>query len=122
MESILYKLLTPLHIKCFFIPYEENKNIVLREGYKQHLFLIFKEAITNIAKHSNATEVIVKVTSEKEKLKLTIQDNGKNVVDLKRDKLNGHGIKNMKLRAKKIKGELKISIDNGFKLELWFDF
>ena len=121
MESILFQLLTPLNIQYTFSPLEIKYSVGLKQDYKQHLFLIFKEAITNIVKHSNATIVAVTITKEKNRLKLTIHDNGSNIQE-NEDKLNGHGIKNMKLRAAKINGDLKISAINGFMLELWFDF
>jgi signal transduction histidine kinase len=121
MESILFKLLTPLKISYSFTPYEVNKYLGLKPDYKQHLFLIFKEAVTNIVKHSNATNVDVTITKERRKLKLKIHDNGTNFKNEK-NSLNGYGIKNMKSRADKIKGELKITVKDGFIIELWFDY
>ena len=121
MESILFKLLTPLKIRYFFTPYEVNKNLGLKPDDKQQLFLIFKEAITNIVKHSNATFVDVTITKEVGKLKLKIHDNG-TVFKNEKHSLNGKGIKNMKLRADKMNSELKITINKGFIIELWFDY
>ena len=72
-------------------------------------------------KHSNATIVAVTITKEKNRIKLTIHDNGSNIQE-NGDRLNGHGLKNMKLRAAKINGILNISTINGFMLEVWFDF
>jgi signal transduction histidine kinase len=85
------------------------------------LFLIFKEAVNNIVKHSNATHVTVKMTKEVNKLKLTIKDNGTKI-SASSDNLNGHGIENMKLRAKKMNGAILINTQNGFTLEVWFHF
>lgn len=122
MESVLFQLLTPLKINYSFQPLKGMKKYIsLNQDYRQHIFLIFKEAITNIVKHSNATNVDVIITKEVNKLKLTIKDNGTNVPKCK-DKLNGHGIENIKLRAKKIKGKIKIDTTNGFKLEIWFGY
>ena len=58
---------------------------------------------------------------DKYNLKLTIKDNG---TFTKKSKitLNGNGIRNMKLRAEKIKGDLQIFYDNGYTIELLFDF
>jgi len=121
MESILFQLLAPVNIQYTFSPLEIKYVVGLKQDAKQHLFLIFKEAITNIVKHSNATIVAVTITKEKNKIKLTIHDNGSNIQE-NGDRLNGHGLKNMKLRAEKINGILNISTINGFMLELWFDF
>ena len=121
MESILFQLLAPVNIQYTFSPLEIKYVVGLKQEAKQHLFLIFKEAITNIVKHSNATIVAVTITKEKNKIKLTIHDNGSNIQE-NGDRLNGHGLKNMKLRAAKINGILNISTINGFMLEVWFDF
>jgi len=121
MESIMFKLLTPLKINYSFNPLKGKKYISLKHKNRHHLFLIFKEAINNIAKHSNATHVNVKMVKEKNKINLTIKDNGTKISTFK-DNLNGHGIENMKLRAKKINGKILINTEDGFTLEIWFDF
>ena len=70
-------------------------------------------------KHSNATEVNISLTIQKNKMKLVILENG-TISKNKNEVLNGNGIKNMNLRATKINGELSISIDNGYCIELVF--
>ena len=52
-------------------------------------------------------------------MKLVILENG-TISKNKNEVLNGNGIKNMNLRATKINGELSISIDNGYCIELVF--
>lgn len=121
MHNVLFLLLPPLEITFQFTTVQENKQLFLNQDHRQHIFLIYKEAITNIIKHSNATHVIVSITKNKYNLKLTIKDNG---IISKKSKitLNGNGIKNMKLRAEKIKGDLQIFYDKGYTVELLFDF
>ena len=43
---------------------------------RQNVYLIFKEAITNIMKHSDASHVQILFSQEKNKLSLIIHDNG----------------------------------------------
>ena len=121
MHNVLFLLLPPLEITFQFSTVQENKQLFLNQDHRQHIFLIYKEAITNIIKHSNATHVIVSITKDKYNLKLTIKDNGTFTKKTKIT-LNGNGIRNMKLRAEKIKGDLQIFYDNGYTIELLFDF
>ncbi|PKP13612.1 MAG: hypothetical protein CVU08_04440 [Bacteroidetes bacterium HGW-Bacteroidetes-3] len=121
MGNILYLLLKPLNITYTFETLQERKPLYLKQDYRQHLLLIFKETITNIVKHSNATHVAVTFMREKNKIKLEIKDNGTKVIKTTTN-LNGNGIKNIRMRAKKIKADLRINATNGFTVELLFDY
>ncbi|MGB6223520.1 MAG: histidine kinase [Haloferula sp.] len=52
---------------------------------KRHLFLFYKEALHNILKHSQATEVDVRIFDSQDRLVMEVRDNG---VGLKRDDQN----------------------------------
>jgi len=121
MHDVLYLLLQPLDITFSFNIVKSKKPISLDQDHRRHVFLIFKEAITNITKHSNATHVDVSITKEKRNLKLIVKDNGSKISTSK-NTLNGNGIINMKLRAEKIKGNLQIYYNEGFTVELLFRF
>ncbi len=77
-----------------------------------NLFRIYREALTNIVKHSQATKVVVSFRIGMEDLTLTVQDNGRG-----RDRsatLNrGRGLTNMKNRANEIGGTVTVSTDEG---------
>lgn len=73
-----------------------------------NLFRVFKEAITNIIKHSEAKTVNVALGLTSDKLTLAIKDNG---MGGKRGK--GRGISNMKVRAEEIGGDLNVTFKNG---------
>jgi len=105
----------------FHLKLESKNPIYLNQDHRRHVFLIFKEAITNITKHSNATHVDVRITKDNYNLKLIVKDNG-TLISKSENRLNGNGIKNMKSRAEKIKANLKISIEDGFTIELLFDY
>ncbi len=82
---------------------------------RQNLYLILKEAITNIVKHSDGNEVEIKLKKVNDDLNLNIKDNGR-----KKDKLptDGLGLSNMKARARKIGGSLQVFYNEGFSLNL----
>jgi len=83
---------------------------------RQNLYLIFKEAITNTAKHSNGNLVQVDLTMRKTHFEMRIHDNG--VVDSKSYKTTGLGISNIKMRTKNLGGELSIDTVAGYEITL----
>lgn len=78
---------------------------------KANLFRIIQEALTNISKHAQATEVLVKLTfsQPKSQLRLVVQDNGIGFDESAIAKKVGHwGLHSMKERANLFDGELNI--------------
>ncbi len=92
----------------------ENVNLEKKilPDLRQNLYLIFKEALTNIIKHSNATEVTLIMKNNGDSFNFQIIDNG--AVQEKNYKTTGLGTSNMKMRADRIKAHLEIKIQNGF--------
>lgn len=79
---------------------------------RQHLYLIVKEAVANIIKHSNANAVSIDMTKSKQEIALSIKDNGK----VEKQGTAGLGVSNMKQRILELKGQLDISISDGFEI------
>ena len=73
---------------------------------RRDLFLIFKEAINNIAKYSQAKRAEVILTYKDKWLKMQIMDNGIGFESGKVD--NGNGLDNMVKRASNLHGKLQI--------------
>ena len=80
----------------------------LEQAIRQNIYLIFKEAVNNAAKHSSADEIKISLINGSGRFKMEISDNGKGMDEEEKHK-GHHGIENMKLRAEKIGGELSIS-------------
>ncbi len=74
--------------------------------WRQHVYLIYKEALTNIAKHAAANEVRITARVENERLTLIIQDNGKGFDGA--STAGGNGLRNMRERVELLKGDLRI--------------
>ena len=70
------------------------------------LFRIFQESITNIARHANATQVLVRMKVDGGNLVLQIEDNGKGVPQEKL--VSSLGILGMQERAGSLGGQLTI--------------
>jgi ligand-binding sensor domain-containing protein/two-component sensor histidine kinase len=79
----------------------------VEQSLRQNIYLIFKEAVNNAAKHSGADEIKISMINGDGKFKLEISDNGIGMNESEIHK-GHHGIENMELRAKRINGKLKI--------------
>ncbi|HEY7349965.1 MAG TPA: sensor histidine kinase [Ktedonobacterales bacterium] len=77
---------------------------------EQALFRIAQEALTNIARHSRATRVVVSLEPETETLTLRIQDNGSGF-NLAQAEGRGLGLSSMGERAEAVGGTLHIGSD-----------
>jgi signal transduction histidine kinase len=83
-----------------------SKEQVLDIETRQNVYLIFKEILNNIVKHSQATETSIVMSSTPKSLQIEIKDNGIGLDDSTITK--GNGLNNMKQRAEKLKGTIKI--------------
>ncbi|MEQ8478776.1 tetratricopeptide repeat protein [Fulvivirga sp.] len=85
---------------------------------RKHIFLIAKEAINNAAKYSNAGHVQINISVLNDRLHMEIVDDGRGFdMAVAND---GNGLVNIRERANKINGALKISsaIDQGTSISL----
>jgi signal transduction histidine kinase len=73
------------------------------------IFRIVQESLTNVARHSGATEVRVHLEASDENLMLTIEDNGRGMTAKDRAKIHSFGILGMKERAQLLGGNIDIS-------------
>lgn len=98
MRSLAFQLLTVQNIALQFENQVTfNKTLKISIEQRRNLYLIFKEAINNIAKHSAATEACVQITRSAQGLHLRIEDNG---VGFDPDQpTDGNGLKNFRSRA-----------------------
>lgn len=94
------------------VNYESNLTRRLDEQQETHLFRIAQEALTNVARHSEATEVNVRLQLNESSLRLEITDNGRGIrADSATPNATGLGMVGMRARARHLDGEL--SIENG---------
>ncbi len=86
---------------------EQLNEIKLPMEYSRNLPMIFKELLNNILKHANANQVTVNLNnSEKDKLVLSVSDNGQGFDPETVRK--GQGINNIRTRTQRIGGTIDI--------------
>ena len=71
---------------------------------RQQLYLIFKEAVNNIVKHSRATEVSIGYRHGDGGFRLSIVNNGYS--EKERVSTRGQGLRNMDMRAARVKASV----------------
>lgn len=87
------------------ISIQENINEVkLPMEWRQHIYLILKEAINNLVKYSEATKAALQVKYQDDLLELFLQDNGKGFDSTMI--YSGNGLLSMKNRADLMEAEL----------------
>ncbi len=88
----------------FFVTKKMDRNVKLPYYWNRQIIMIFKEAMTNIAKHSKATTVDLEMSLEYKDLSISLRDDGHgfNMEELKRK----NGLLNMTARARKINSTL----------------
>lgn len=93
----------------------ENLNMdnKLPVSVKENVYLIFKEAVNNIAKYSNGDRVVIKMENQNGSFEFNILDNGTTGRGTKK---TGHGLRNMEMRAKRIGADISINTENGFSI------
>ena len=85
-----------------------DNEILLSVEKETEIYYIVEEALNNILKHANAKSVVVKLKQRKASIYLEIVDNGCGF-DPDNIEHGRKGLRNMKDRAKRIKGKLEIT-------------
>lgn len=112
LESALHAYINEFQTR-YGIPVQFEKHIPpiprLDSSIEVTLLRISQEALTNIARHSQATQVVLSLHPEESQVRLRIQDNGVGIPS--RDgvsRARSHGLKIMQERAEALEGALSV--------------
>ncbi len=111
MRSLSYNLLRVRQIDFSFRADENLNDLKLSLEERRNFYLIFKEALNNLVKYSNAKRASVLLSKNASRITLQIRDDGIGF-DTKK-KYNGNGLINMQKRSKEINAELHIESGEG---------
>ncbi|MEM8584822.1 MAG: triple tyrosine motif-containing protein [Bacteroidota bacterium] len=123
MQEHADDVLMPLDIRYkFHFDDSFDRNKTISGDRRQDLYFIYKEAINNIARHSNGDRVKVIMTMQGKSYEMLIEDNGTpqatNGLNDRRSFRTGQGLKNLKMRADRLGAALEISTNSGYKIRL----
>ena len=117
MKSVGFKLLMPHGIAFAFeneVPVSQLPVFSMEQ--RRNLYLVYKEALHNIAKHSEATNAQVRIFQQNADLHVRISDDGKGFDAAQNQE--GNGLKNFQKRAKEGGFEVKVKSAEGVEVEI----
>lgn len=119
LEELAASASSRYRIDCRFV--SRIAPIKVASEVELHLYYIVQEALLNAVNHGKATNVIVTLTADGDRLVLTVQDNGTGF-DPSNSARNGMGIRIMRYRAKVIAAtlELQSQINQGTQITCRF--
>lgn len=99
----------------------DREDISLDGDLAVAIFRIFQEALTNITKHANATEVRVKLAETDNQVCLEVVDNGCGITNPDMEKVNSFGIRGMRERCQQLGGQFHIQggLLMGTEVSIW---
>lgn len=93
-------------IKCELL-IDLDESFLNGEG-RLALFRIFQETLTNVARHAQATAVIVKLAEEDGQIVLRVSDNGRGITEADMAQSRSFGVLGMRERVSLLRGEFSI--------------
>ena len=115
MRRFANDVLSAREIELEFHAPASDLDLPVRLDVRRNLYLIFKEAINNVVRHSGCTRVNITLTAEKSEMKLSVSDNGKGVHNPSDGDScgGGRGLPSMRERARELRGTLEVTSKSG---------
>lgn len=124
MRRFASDVLSAKNIALQFYAPNLDKEVTINTNIRREVFLIFKESINNVVKHSGAEQVRIELAVTDENLTLEISDNGdgfepeadenrKPNLFSSKDETGGNGVLSMQKRAAEMNGKIEIISASG---------
>jgi signal transduction histidine kinase len=114
LETALRKLLKEFHVNTMLETEFKVKGEAVRRldaERRRHVLQIAREALMNAARHAYAERVILDLTYDSNALRLSVADDGVGLSSIPSG--NGHGLRNIRERARLVNGRLRIDTAPG---------
>ncbi len=111
IHSFANELLRARNISFRFEYPDQFLSVPIAMEVRRNIYLLFKEALNNIAKHSGATQVDMEVELKEKSIRIGIRDNGMGFNN--QSPSRGNGLQNLCSRAEEIGGHLQIDTQPG---------
>jgi PAS domain S-box-containing protein len=120
MRRFASDMFTAQNVRFQFHAPAADEDVQLGANMRREIFLIFKESINNIVKHSKCTKAHARLSSEDGRLTLEISDNGQGFDFSRVSKQvarssvrGGNGLLSMRHRATELNGKFNILSESG---------
>jgi len=111
MKEIAAGILESVRINYHFDHNELELGLALNPEQRKNIYLVFKEALSNVAKYSAATDVQILLQVHAAVFTMIIADNG--VGFNKEEENSGNGLRNMTIRATEMGGTVLLETRPG---------
>jgi signal transduction histidine kinase len=110
MRAFATELFSAQGVPLRFDAPADGGSLRIPTGLRRQVFLVFKEAVTNIASHSGCRSADVALAIGHGSLSLTVADDGRGLGPSSGD---GHGLATMAARARTLRGTLAVESSPG---------
>jgi signal transduction histidine kinase len=117
IRRFAFEYLEPVNIKCDFDLPEKLPETALTVETRRNIYLVVREALHNVVKHSMAGKVEIRFSILNSRFSISIKDDGKGF-DLEKLEFPGNGLVNMKKRMADIGGGFVIKSEPGIGTEI----
>jgi ligand-binding sensor domain-containing protein/two-component sensor histidine kinase len=111
MRRLASDLLAPRNIAFAFAAPDSVGDLALDAELRHDVYLIFKETLNNLVRHSRCTTASIGLATGDRILVLSVRDNGQGFDP--GDDVHGLGLRSMRERARKIGGSLEVASARG---------
>jgi signal transduction histidine kinase len=111
MRRFASDLFTSRGIEFTFRAPGSEHHLKVGADVRRHIFLIFKESVNNIVRHSGCTKAVLDLRVEGDWIVLRVTDDGAGFDPAHLS--DGNGLPNIRERARMLGGELRIDSGNG---------
>ncbi|MFV0390865.1 MAG: tetratricopeptide repeat protein [Paludibacteraceae bacterium] len=94
----------------------------LEETYKITSFRILQELVNNALKHAEATQIIIQIIIDDNRLNLIVSDNGKGFEPSETNLSRTSGLNNIKSRVNSLSGRMTLQAESGKGTEMEIEF
>ncbi len=121
MREHAVQLFEAKHYNLHFEFDERLNHIKFDMEKRKDFYLIYKEALNNIAKYACGKNVWISLSENNSQIILKIKDDGKGF-DVSNTRKSGNGLMNIKNRATALHGEVQINSEEGKGTEIKLEF
>jgi signal transduction histidine kinase len=123
MSQFVVEFLHAANIRCRVDLPDQIPDQTLSPEARHNLFLVVKEALSNVARHSHASEVRLSIRVTGQQLHIRIEDTGCGF-DRAPETVFADGLRNMRQRMEEIGGRIEIDSrpEAGTRVSLFYEY